>query len=54
MHKLLERQVKKLKRKAKEGDFPLDALLDIISSAYEEADEETQDYKGKLKALFNK
>lgn len=40
MHKLLERQVKKLKRKAKEGDFPLDALLEIISSAYEEADEE--------------
>lgn len=40
MHKLLERQVKKLKRKAKDGEFPLDALLDIISAAYEEADEE--------------
>lgn len=40
MHKLLERQVKKLKRKAKEGEFPLDALFDIISAAYNEADEE--------------
>ncbi|MEM8886568.1 MAG: ATP-binding protein [Bacteroidota bacterium] len=40
MHKLLERQVKKLKRKAKEGDFPLEALLEVVSSAYEEQDEE--------------
>ncbi|MEL6253715.1 MAG: ATP-binding protein [Bacteroidota bacterium] len=40
MHKLLERQVKKLKRKAKEGEFPLEALLEVVSSAYEEQDEE--------------
>ena len=40
MHKLLERQVKKLKRKAKEGNFPLEALLEVVSSAYEEQDEE--------------
>ncbi|MEM6799959.1 MAG: ATP-binding protein [Bacteroidota bacterium] len=40
IHKLLERQVKKLKRKAKGGEFPLDTLLDIVSSTYEEQDEE--------------
>ncbi len=40
MHKLLERQLKRARKKAKDGPLDYDALLEVVSATYEEADNE--------------
>lgn len=40
MHKLLERQLKRLKRKSKNDSIPIDLLLEVVGATYEEADTE--------------
>ena len=40
MHKLLKRQIKRLKRQFPEGDIPLEALLEVVNATYSEADRE--------------
>ena len=40
MHKLLQRQLKRARKKAVDGNINYDALLEVISNTYEEADNE--------------
>ncbi|MEL7532685.1 MAG: ATP-binding protein [Bacteroidota bacterium] len=40
MHKLLKRQLKRLKRQFPDGDISLDALLEVVNATYNEADRE--------------
>ncbi len=50
-HKLLERQVKKLKRRSTDGEVELEALLALISETYEEADIERRKKDRSMKLM---
>lgn len=51
MHKLLERQIKKLKRKSADGSLPVEKLLEVISQTYEESDEERRKNERSMKLM---
>ena len=51
MHKLLERQVKRLKRKSADGSIPVEKLLELISQTYEESDEERRKNERSMKLM---
>ena len=51
MHKLLERQVKRLKRKSADGLIPVEKLLELISQTYEESDEERRKNERSMKLM---
>ncbi|MEM8899481.1 MAG: ATP-binding protein, partial [Bacteroidota bacterium] len=51
MHKLLERQVKRLKRKSADGSIPVERLLELISQTYEESDEERRKNERSMKLM---
>ena len=51
MHKLLERQVKRLRRKSADGSIPVEKLLELSSQTYEESDEERRKNERSMKMM---
>lgn len=51
MHKLLQRQIERIKRRSPDGSVPLDQLLEIVSATYEETDLERRKKERAMKLM---